>query len=211
MSTKRRVGVSAATTEAARRALMQPVQCWEKVWVVPEVMAGNSSTATVRVKKWVKTTKPQQFSDDEGTVDEPLAPLPDEVEVVDGDDDEGDEKDDKDEAIPASNVPSAPPELEEVELPSKPPSPKPQLTMGDNMTTNDDALDESLKAMESNMDNGVGVGLDEADTGLIDISSLAPDGLSLEDAHDLSQIDPADALLGGPLQMDESGDPFAET
>ncbi|KAJ7070567.1 hypothetical protein C8F01DRAFT_974827 [Mycena amicta] len=213
MSTKRRVGVSAATTEAARRQLMLPVQCWEKVWVVPEAVAGNSSTSTIRVPKWVRTSKTQHFSDDEGAVDEPLAPLPDEAEAVDGDDEEGDEKDDKDETNPASTVPSAPPELEDAELPSKPPSPKPQLVMSDDRPetmANDDTLDESLKVMESNMDDGVGVGLDVDDTSLMDISSLAPDGLGLEGAHDLTQLDAGDALLGGPLQMDESGDPFAE-
>lgn len=70
------------------------------------------------------------------------------------------------------------------------------------------ALDESLKTMEANMDQGVGVGLD-TDEGLMDISTLAPDGLGLEGSHDLTQMDEADALLGGPLQMDESDDPFA--
>jgi hypothetical protein len=43
----------------------------------------------------------------------------------------------------------------------------------------------------------------------MDISTLAPDGLGLEGSHDLTQLDEADALLGGPLQMDESDDPFA--
>ena len=44
MATRRRIGVSAATTEAARRQLMQPVPCWEKVWVVPTILSGSSST-----------------------------------------------------------------------------------------------------------------------------------------------------------------------
>ncbi|KAJ7044948.1 hypothetical protein C8F04DRAFT_1067127 [Mycena alexandri] len=207
MSTKRRVGVSSATTEAARRQLMQPVPSWEKVWVVPETAPAGS---TIRILKWIKTSKTQHFSDDEGEADEPLAPLPDEVEVVEGDEDEADET-----AAAATTVPGAaeaPPQEEE--LPSKPPSPKPQLSMGleppgdmidDPNTT---ALDEELKAMETNMDQGVGVGLD-TDEGLMDISSLAPDGLGLEASHDLTQLDEDDALLGGPLQMDESVDPFA--
>ncbi|KAJ7201314.1 hypothetical protein GGX14DRAFT_371309 [Mycena pura] len=202
MSTKRRVGVSAATTEAARRQLMQPVQCWEKVWTVPE----GASASTLRVLRWVRTSKTQHFSDDEGAADEPLAPLPDDVEVVDGDDDEQDEN--ATALVPPEALEAAVPEEE---LLSKPASPKPQLSMGvmDDPEGND-ALDDSLKVMETNMDQGVGVGLDDADSGLMDISSLAPDGLALEGTHDLSQMGADDALLGGPLQMDDSGDPFAE-
>ncbi|KAJ7361205.1 hypothetical protein DFH08DRAFT_768026 [Mycena albidolilacea] len=205
MSTKRRVGVSSATTEAARRQLMQPVQSWEKVWVVPDV----APAGTLRVLKWTKTSKTQHFSDDEGEADEPLAPLPDEVEVV-----EGDEEDQDEVAVvaPVPDTTEAP--APEEEPPSKPPSPKPQLSMGlqppedlDDPESNS-ALDESLKTMEANMDQGVGVGLD-TDEGLMDISTLAPDGLGLEGSHDLTQLDEADALLGGPLQMDESDDPFA--
>ncbi|KAF7337674.1 hypothetical protein MSAN_02240900 [Mycena sanguinolenta] len=210
MSTKRRVGVSSATTEAARRQLMQPVPCWEKVWVVPETAPPNS---TLRVFKWIKTSKIQHFSDDEGAADEPLAPLPDgdEVEVVDDNDED---QDDSAPAAPAPDTIEAPaPENEnDEELMSKPASPKPQLSMGlqpSEELGDDAALDESLKAMESNMNEGVGVGLDDGDGGLMDISSLAPDGLALEGSHDLSQMDASDALLGGPLQMDESEDPFA--
>lgn len=55
MATKRRIGVSAATTEAARRQLMQPVPCWEKVWAVPSIPSGS----TLKVYKWVKTEKIQ--------------------------------------------------------------------------------------------------------------------------------------------------------
>jgi len=199
MSTKRRVGVSAATTEAARRHLMQPVQCWEKVWTVPE----NASASALRVLRWVKTSKTQHFSDDEGAADEPLAPLPDDGEVVDGDDDEQDE----------NATALVPPEAVVPEEESKPASPKPQLSMGvmDDLEGNDALdIDDSLKVMETNMRQGVGVGLDDADSGLMDISSLAPDGLALEGTHDLSQMDADDALLDGPLQMDDSGDPFAE-
>lgn len=56
MATRRRIGVSAATTEAARRQLMQPVPCWEKVWVVPE---NTTVTSNFKVYKWVKTEKSQ--------------------------------------------------------------------------------------------------------------------------------------------------------
>ena len=54
MATRRRIGVSIASTEAARRQLMQPVPCWEKVWVTSSV--GSSS---LKVYKWVKTEKVQ--------------------------------------------------------------------------------------------------------------------------------------------------------
>jgi len=161
--------------------------------------------------KWIKTSKIQHFSDDEGAADEPLAPLLDEVEVVDDNDE------DQDDSAPAPAVPDpaeAPaPEIEiDEELMSKPASPKPQLSMGlqpSEELPDDSVLDESLTVMESNMNEGVGVGLDDGDAGLMDISSLAPDGLALEGTHDLSQMDAGDALLGGPLQMDESEDPFA--
>jgi hypothetical protein len=56
MALRRRIGISTATTEAARRQLMQPVPCWEKVWVVPEKAAPGS---TLKVMKWVKTDKVQ--------------------------------------------------------------------------------------------------------------------------------------------------------
>ena len=56
MALRRRIGISTATTEAARRQLMQPVPCWEKVWVIPEKAAPGS---TLRVLKWVKIDKVQ--------------------------------------------------------------------------------------------------------------------------------------------------------
>ncbi|KAJ7636998.1 hypothetical protein FB45DRAFT_789181 [Roridomyces roridus] len=205
MATRRRVGVSSASTEAARRALMQPVPCWEKAWVVPETAPAGS---TLRILKWVKTSKTQHFSDDEGEADEPLAPLPDDGDVGDGDDDEQD--DTVDTAAPTQPHTAEASVAPEEEPPSKPASPKPLLSMAQGLDDSEmanDVLDESLKTMQHNMEAGVGVGLDE-DDGMMDISSLAPDGLGLEGAHDLSQIDGGDALLGGPLQMDESEDPF---
>lgn len=55
MATRRRIGVSAASTEAARRQLMQPVPCWEQTWAVPE----NIPNVSFKVRKWVRTDKPQ--------------------------------------------------------------------------------------------------------------------------------------------------------
>lgn len=180
---------------------MQPVPSWEKVWVVPEIAPAGS---TLRVLRWTKTNKTQHFSDDEGEADEPLAPLPDEVEVVEGDEEDQDEA----AAAPAPLPDTVEAVPVEEEPPSKPASPKPQLSMGlQPQEETNDALDESLKTLETNMDEGVGLG--DAEEGLMDISSLGPDGLGLEASHDLTQLDGDDALLGGPLQMDESVDPFA--
>lgn len=56
MSTRRRVGVSLATSEAARRQLMQATPCWQKVWALPDNAPPGS---TIKVYKWVKTNKVQ--------------------------------------------------------------------------------------------------------------------------------------------------------
>ncbi|KAH7930521.1 hypothetical protein BV22DRAFT_54456 [Leucogyrophana mollusca] len=221
MATRRRIGVSTATTEAARRQLMMPVSCWEKIWVSPENAPPNSS---MKIYKWVQTEKKQQFSDDEGEVDEPLAPLPDEPEVVDGD-----EEMDQDE--PAQSVaPEADTATQDVnsatqELPSepqtKPPSPAPpalSLQPAEPALSTDetaDILDASLKALDDDMTVGVGVDVDvdvnamPEDVEDLDMAVLGPDGTPFESVSDLNQIEDGDALLGGPL-MDNTVDPFAE-
>lgn len=220
MSTRRRIGVSIATTEAARRQLMQPVVCWEKVWTVPENAAPNSS---VKIYKWVKTDRKQQFSDDEGEVDEPLAPLPDEPEVV-----EGDEEMDQDEpvasVVPDAEAPVLDTETNSVnqEIPSepqtKPSSPSPpalSLQATEPILVTEqvaDMLDESLKALDGDVDIGIGVHEDanpeEVQVGDLDMAVLGPDGTAFEGVHDLSQMESGDALLGGAL-MDHTVDPFA--
>ncbi|KAG7098983.1 hypothetical protein E1B28_000869 [Marasmius oreades] len=213
MSTRRRIGVSAATTEAARRQLMQPVTCWEKQWVTPE---NASVDSTFKIYKWVKTDKVQQFNDDDGGVDDPLAPLPDEPEVVDVEDEEQDNAAETQPTQPPTEAPSRDPDPEQelnVDI-SKPPSPKPQLIMTtaeDNIGVDDnpDALvDTSLKPMDTNSDNVVENPLTGAASMQLDISGLGPDGLELEEAHELSQIEGADTLLGGPI-MDNTMDPFS--
>ncbi|KAG1889535.1 hypothetical protein F4604DRAFT_847569 [Suillus subluteus] len=218
MSTRRRIGVSIATTEAARRQLMQPVVCWEKVWTVPENAVPNSS---VKIYKWVKTDRKQQFSDDEGEVDEPLAPLPDEPEVV-----EGDEEMDQDEPVasvaPDAEVPAVDTETNSVnqEIPSepqtKPSSPTPptlSLQATEPILVTEeivDMLDESLKALDGDVDIEIGVheNANLEEVGDLDMTVLGPDGTTFEGVHDLSQMDSGDALLGGPL-MDHTVDPFA--
>ncbi|KAF9460144.1 hypothetical protein BDZ94DRAFT_1198457 [Collybia nuda] len=223
MATRRRIGISAATTEAARRQLMQPVPCWEKAWVAPTDSPAGSS---LKVFKWVQTEKIQQFSDEEGEVDEPLAPLPDEPEVG-----EGDEDIDPDEAISAI-VPEATQietadtdvvatqEVQETqeEIASKPASPQPQLSMS-LQTSSDlgidpigDTLDASLNPIETGVIVGIDVGekLNPENEMELDMAGLGPDGLGLEASHDLSQMEAADALIGGAM-MDQSEDPFAES
>jgi hypothetical protein len=236
MATRRRIGVSAATTEAARRQLMQPVPCWEKVWVAP---TNNPAGSTLKVFKWVQTEKMQvkipfellnrellmffqQFSDDEGEVDEPLAPLPDEPEVV-----EGDEDMDQDEAVStvvleatqvdAPDVDVIATQETQEDIPSKPPSPKPQLSMSLQPSSDlgvepvEDGLDASLNPLDAGIIDEIDVGekMDPTDGIELDMTGLGPDGLGLEASHDLSQMEGADALIGGAM-MDQSGDPFAE-
>jgi hypothetical protein len=148
----------------------------------------------------------QHFSDDEGEVDEPLAPLPDELEVVEV---EGDDDLEQDVTDATQNK-----ELTDIDQnvddpPSKLSSPKPQLRImpsslsGIETRDSVDGLDASLN-LDTDMDDIV----KKANDGLeLDISGLGPDGLQLEDAHDLSQLDGPDGLLGGSL-MDDSVDPF---
>ncbi|EEB92319.1 hypothetical protein MPER_09192, partial [Moniliophthora perniciosa FA553] len=163
-----------------------------------------------------------EFNDDEGGVDEPLAPLPDEPEVVDVEDEEQEEKDNATEQAeevatqqtqPTEPPSRAEPEQDDVDV-SKPPSPKPQLTMtssvDDSMNNDTDTLvDSSLKPPVDDME-GMEGDLDPKMTeeGIeLDIAGLGPDGLPLEGQDDLSQMDSADALLGGPM-MDSTMDPF---
>ncbi|EGO22072.1 hypothetical protein SERLADRAFT_472376, partial [Serpula lacrymans var. lacrymans S7.9] len=218
MATRRRIGVSIATSEAARRQLMQPVVCWEKAWVTPEHAAPNSS---MKVFKWIQTEKKQQFSDDEGEMDEPLAPLPDEPEVVEGDE----EIMDQDEVAPsvapetASAVDITEPNSVVPDIPeasTKPPSPQPPalslstqedpaMTAGDAETV--DVLEPSLAPLGEATDAAVGLDEKTEPEGAesLDLTALGPDGTSFEGVHDLSQLEPTDALMGGPM-MDDSMD-----
>ncbi|KAJ3784572.1 hypothetical protein GGU10DRAFT_293987 [Lentinula aff. detonsa] len=204
MATRRRVGVSNATTEAARRQLMQPVVCWEKVWSSSESAPAGSS---LKVFKWVKTDKIPHF-EDENEVDAPLAPLPDEPEVV-----EVEEEMEQEEAQPVAeekvqlDAAEASEAIQEPEE-SKPSSPKPQLTMSE--STMEDTADAGDGLDASLMDTS-GMGGDKMTTeeGMeLDLSDLGPDGLALADVQDLSQIESGDGLMGGP-NMDDTMDPFA--
>lgn len=156
----------------------------------------------------------QQFSDDEGETDQPLAPLPDEPEAVDGDDEM-----DQDEVV-TSVAPTPAPASREVSEPlapreeSKPATPKPHpLSVSfqppsPTPAPEDDGLDESLKPSEGTLVAGVDDMNPELD---IDMAAIGPDGEAFESTGDLSQLQATDALLGGPL-LDEAmeDDPFAE-
>lgn len=213
---------------------MQPVQCWEKVWTVPENAAPGS---TFKIFKWVKTERKQQFSDDEEEVDQPLAPLPDEPEVV-----EVDEEMDQDDTGTPQLVETAPVSRAESEAvvpkdDTKPSSPKPHpLSVSfAPPPTEEDELDESLQPHSLEVTDTAGVGelsgdlevgnitgdmsvdplggIDVGDIGgdiSLDLSNIGPDGEPFEGAQHLTQLQPPDAILGEPL-IDQTmeDDPFS--
>jgi hypothetical protein len=73
-----------------------------------------------------------------------------------------------------------------------------------------DLLDESLKALDGDVDIDIGVheNANPEEVGDLDMAVLGPDGTAFEDVHNLSQMESGDTLLGGPL-MDHTVDPFA--
>ena len=161
----------------------------------------------------------KQFSDDEEEADEPLAPLPDEPEVV-----EGDEDMDQDEpaasvaldttlnATETNFVNQEAPEEPQTK-PSSPSPPALSLQQTEPLLIVDegaDILDVSFKALDAgiNVDVAVHENPNQEGVGELDMSVLGPDGTPYQGVHDLSQLDAADVLLGGPL-MSDTGDPFA--
>ena len=173
----------------------------------------------------------QQFSDDEGDVNEPLAPLPDEPEVVEGDEDV--EQEDPTHSAPTEPISrdTSEPILPK-ELPSKVSSPKPHplsISFAPDLAPEqaDDGLSGALQGLEDELAGqvqvpvgvGVGVDVDVADplplgaTDLVDLdlSQLGPDGTAFGDAGDLAQLQSADGILGGDIVLDASiaDDPFA--
>ncbi|PCH36922.1 hypothetical protein WOLCODRAFT_140645 [Wolfiporia cocos MD-104 SS10] len=215
MSTRRRVGFSTSSSDASRRQLMQPVPCWEKVWVTPVSAAPGSA---LKIYKWVRTDRKQQFSDDEGEA-EPLAPLPD----PDADEGEGDEELEGDDAEVATPAPpetatatasrdvSEPLNFDGKDGELKPGTPKPHplsisfQAPSDSPTplpsqdvSMDDTLDASLQPPGGVLD---AVGLD--------MEQIGPDGEPFDGVRDLSQLQPGDELLGGTLMDQDLNDPFA--
>jgi len=219
MSTRRRIGISTATTEAARRQLMQPVPCWEKVWVTYE----EAPSSNLKVYKWVKTEKKQQFSDDEEEPDLPLAPLPDEPEgFEDLDQDEQATSVGAEAASRAVSEPVAAQETEDVTPALPKPHPLSMSLVPDSPTpapeVDGSVLDGELKTLEPSIDVSEPLSV-IGDTSLrvpeelsgdiedIDMTQLGPDGTQFEETGDLSQLQAADSLLGGEA-MNTSDDPF---
>lgn len=115
------------------------------------------------------------------------------------------------------NPPSPPQDAEPEPEPGQLLSLQPEQNAVDE-ETHDDALDASLKPLDQGMVDTTMDSVDipintEADIGEIpegvDMSALGPDGMAFEGAHDLTQIEGGDDLLGGSV-MDSSGDPFTE-
>jgi len=162
----------------------------------------------------------KQFSDDEEEADEPLAPLPDEPgEVVEGDEDMDQDEpaasvalDTAHNAAETNFVTQEAPEEPQTK-PSSPTPPTLSLQQTEPLLTVDegaDILDASFKVLDAGIDVDVAVheNSNQEDVGELDMSVLGPDGTPYQGVLDLSQLDGADVLLGGPL-MDDAGDPFA--
>jgi hypothetical protein len=162
----------------------------------------------------------QTFSDDEGEVDQPLAPLPDEPEVILEDVDEEIDADDAAPSVePMSRADS------ELVLPnddeSKAPSPRPPhpLSMSFSAPEPEELSDSLVDLKPVEADTTLGLledslpqmtGLESTDVVEdMDLSRLGPDGTAFEAVNDLSQLEPSDILLGGPT-MDQSEDPFEQ-
>ena len=56
---------------------------------------------------------------------------------------------------------------------------------------------------------GEGDGLDPGEGMSLDLGGVGPDGEPFEGVDDLSQLQQADALLGGSMMDESMGDPFA--
>jgi hypothetical protein len=160
----------------------------------------------------------QQFSDDEGDVNEPLAPLPDEPEVAEGDDDV--EAEDATPSVPPEPISrdASEPILPKEELPSKVSSPKPHplsISFGPPLPSEqaDDGLSGALQELEDDLAGAVDVAdpLGQADLVDLGLSQLGPDGAAFEAAGDLTQLQSADDILGADIVLDAtmSDDPFA--
>lgn len=102
---------------------------------------------------------------------------------------------------PASREVTEPPMLKED---SKPTSPKPHPLSISFQPATPTELDASLQPSESGLDVG-----DMGGDMTLSMDHIGPDGEPFEEADDLTQLQAADALLGGPL-IDQSmdDDPF---
>jgi hypothetical protein len=104
------------------------------------------------------------------------------------------------------------------ELPSKVPSPKPHplsISFAPDLAPEqaDDGLSGALQGLEDELAGQVDVADPLGTTDLVDLdlSQLGPDGTAFGAAGDLTQLQPADSILGGDIVLDTSisDDPFA--
>lgn len=162
-------------------------------------------TSSLKVYRWVKTDRVQQFSDDEGEADDPLAPLPDEPDVADVEED--DPEDDQLKVISQveSRELSEAPRARTVNLgqPSGPGSPKTHPLATSFISTNADAEDneQPVPAPEILLDP-LGPSeaphlepLNEEDLGVLGLPGLTnPDDPSYDMQNSLNVVD-ADTVM----------------
>jgi hypothetical protein len=157
----------------------------------------------------------QQFSDDEGDVNEPLAPLPDEPEVIEDDNDV--ELEDMMQCVPPEPIlcDVSEPILPKEELPSKVSLPMPHplsISFGLPLLLKqeDNGLGGALQELEDDLAGAVDVAdpLGQMDLGL---SQLGLDGNAFEAAGDLTQLQSVDNILGTDIVQDATmlDNPFA--
>ena len=225
---KRKVNFGAITSEAARRQLMVPTPCWERVLVTPE---DTSPGTTWNVYKWIKTDRKQvglscnlpffffvpECDDhvqvfEEEEVDQPLAPLQDVEEIETNEEDTENAED-----VPTGENSRAVSELPQVKddilsrpvtpkphplsVSFQPPSPTPPPQQEENIEVDAEALTAT-----TTLDPGLGGGEDD----IMNMAALGPDGEPFEGAENLLQVQGGDDLLGGAELMDQTEDPFQD-
>ncbi|KZV91342.1 hypothetical protein EXIGLDRAFT_769987 [Exidia glandulosa HHB12029] len=189
MSQQRRVQgrYAPATSETARRQLMQPVTIWEKVWV-PTESAGPASS--LKIMKWVRTEKVPQFTDDDGeALDAPLAPLPDEPDQSDAvivDDDEGD----------VTGTPGDTPSRAESERPPEPPVPVTPAAPKRHPLAMSFLPDDEEGDTQAVKD-------DEEDLGAIADHHLVEDAPVFERTQTMSRVDVGDGILENGMLVED--------
>lgn len=210
---KRKVNFGAITSEAARRQLMVPTPCWERVLVTPEDLAPGTSW---KVYKWVKTDRKQAFEEEE--VDQPLAPLQDveEIETNEEDAENAEDAPTGENSRAVSELPQAKdgilsrpitPKPHPLSVSFQPPSPTPAPPEEESIEVDAEAL-----IATTTLDPGLveAEDLNPDDILHMDMAGLGPDGEPFEDAGSLLQVQEGDDLLGGAELMDQTGDPFQD-
>ncbi|KAF9654089.1 hypothetical protein BDM02DRAFT_3085772 [Thelephora ganbajun] len=207
---KRKVNFGAITSEAARRQLMVPTPCWERVSVTPEDSAPG---ATWKVYKWVKTDRKQAQEE----VDQPLAPLQEveEIETNEEDTENAEDTPTGENSRAVSELPQAKddmlsrpvtPKPHPLSISFQPPSPTPAPQEEENIE-----VDTEVLTATTTLDPGLGEEeINPDDIMHMNMTDLGPDGEPFEGAGSLLQVQEEDDLLGGAELMDQTGDPFQD-